>query len=251
MRLNLNLAVHQSAHERYALYWAPPVALGAVIALVYLTTFARRTIRQYNQVRRSVAECHAQEDLLRAREMAALHRLQQPQFQRVLRQASYVNSLIDQRQLSLTALTAKLVRLLPADVRITTLSLSAGSDGPSVRMTIESSTQEKVIEFVQSLEESSDFTDAAISSEDPGQESSEGASGGVARVIWTARYAGWRNPEATSGEKKEDSDEDEAAFAGDSAKKMDGDPKAPAATEGGSSKQKAVGSKQKAVGTKQ
>jgi Tfp pilus assembly protein PilN len=232
MRLNLNLAIHQSAHERYALYWAPPVALGAVIALAYLTVFARRTIRQYNHVRRSLTECHAQEDLLRARELAALHRLQQPQFQRVLRQASYVNSLIDQRQLSLTALTAKLVRLLPADVRITTLSLSAGSDGPSVRMTIESSTQEKVIEFVQSLEESSDFTDAAISSEDPGQESSEGASGGVARVIWTARYAGWRNPEATNGQKKEDSDEDESAFAGDTPKKVDSDPKAPAATEG-------------------
>jgi hypothetical protein len=232
LRLDLNLAIHQSAHERYALYWAPPVALGALIALVYLITFTRRTIREYNQVRRSVAECHAQEDLLRAREMTALHRLQQPQFQRVLRQASYVNSLIDQRQLSFTALSAKLIRLLPADVRLTTLSLSAGSDGPLVRMTIESSTQEKVIEFVQSLEESSDFSDPAISSEDPGQESGEGASGGVARVIWTARYAGWRNPEATSGEKKEDSDEDEAAFAGDSAKKMDGDPKAPAATVG-------------------
>jgi hypothetical protein len=232
MRLNLNLAVHQSAHEHYALYWATPVALGAIIALVYLTTSARRTIREYNRVRRSVAECQAQEDLLRAREMAALRRLQQPQFQRVLRQASYVNSLIDQRQMSFTALTAKLIRLLPADVRLTTLSLSEGSDGPSVRMTIESSTQEKVIEFVQSLEESSDFTDPAISSEDPGQESGESASGGVARVIWTGRYAGWRSPEATSEQKDEDSDEDESGLADGTAKKMAGDPKSPAVTEG-------------------
>jgi hypothetical protein len=229
MRLNLNLAIHQSAHERYALYWAPPVALGALLALVYLTTSARRIIQEYNRVRGSVAECQAQENLLRAREMAALRRLQQPQFQRVLRQASYVNSLIDQRQLSFTALTAKLTRLLPADVRLTTLSLSEGSDGPSVRMTIESSTQEKVIEFVQSLEESSDFTDPAISSEDPGQEGSENASGGVARVIWTARYAGWRNLEA-SGQKNEDSNEDESALAAGTPKKMSGNPKASAVT---------------------
>ena len=232
MRIDLNLAVHQSAHERYALYWATPVALGALVALVYLTASAHRTIREYNRVRRSVAECQAQQGLLRAREMAALRRLQQPQFQRVLRQASYVNSLIDQRQLSFTALTAKLTRLLPADVRLTTLSLSGGGDGLSVRMTIESSTQEKVIEFVQSLEESSDFTEPAISSEDPGQESGGGASGGVARVIWTARYAGWRNPETASRQKDEDSDEDKSALAAPAAKKTAGDPKAPAVTEG-------------------
>jgi len=198
MRINLNLAVHQSVHERYALYWATPVALGSLVALVVLAASAQRTIREYKQVRRSVAECQSEQARLGAREMAALRRLQQPQFQRVLRQASYVNSLIDQRQLSFTGLTAKLARLLPADVRLATLSLSEGSDGFSVRMTIESSTQEKLIEFVQSLEESPDFTDPSISSEDPGQESGQSASGGVARVIWTAHYAGWRNPETAS-----------------------------------------------------
>jgi hypothetical protein len=238
MRLELNLALHQSAHERYALYWATPVALGALVALVYLTASARRTIREYNRVRGSVAECQAQEGLLRAREMAALRKLQHPQFQGVLRQASYVNSLIDQRQLSFTALTAKLTGLLPADVRLTTLSLSEGSDGPWVRMTIESGTQEKVIAFVQSLEESPDFTEPAISSEDPGQESVEGTSGGVARVIWTARYVGWRNPDSSSGQK------DESALTAPTGTKTAGDPKAPATSKGGSSKQNADGSRQ-------
>jgi hypothetical protein len=232
MRIKVNLAEHQSAYERYGLYWAVPLGLGALVALVYLSVSAQHTIRDYNRVRRSVAEGQAQQILLRAREMAALRRLQQPQFQRVLRQASYVNSLIDQRQLSFTALTAKLTRLLPTDVRLTTLSLSAGSDGLLVRMTIESSTQEKVIAFVQSLEESSDFSDPAISSEDPGQESGDRASGGVARVIWTARYSGWRNPEAADEQKDENGDEDESALASHAAKRMSGDPKAPAVTEG-------------------
>jgi hypothetical protein len=236
MRINLNLAMHQSAHERYALYWATPVSLAALVALVYLSASVRRTIREYNRVHHSVAECQAQQGLLRAREMAALRRLQQPQFQSVLRQASYVNSLIDQRQLSFTALATKLTRLLPADVRLTTLSLSEGADGPLVRMTIESSTQEKVIEFVESLEESSDFADPAISSEDPGQESSGGASGGVARVIWTARYTGWRNPEEANGQDDESGEGDESAAAAPATKKMAGDPKALAVTEGPRSK---------------
>ena len=47
MRINLNLAVHQSVHERYALYWATPVALGALVALVVLAASAQRTIREY------------------------------------------------------------------------------------------------------------------------------------------------------------------------------------------------------------
>jgi hypothetical protein len=232
MRISLNLAVHQSAHQRYALYWATPVALGALVALAVLAASAHRTLREYSQVRRSVAECQSQQTLLRAREMAALRRLQQPQFQRVLRQASYVNSLIDQRQLSFTALTAKLIRLLPKDVRLTNLSLSEGGDELVVRMTIESSTQEKVIAFVQSLEESPDFADSAISSEDPGEEGGQGAPGGVARVIWTARYAGWRNPEMASGPMNEGDDKDASALADAAAGKMAGDSKTPAANKG-------------------
>ena len=232
MRIKINLAEHQSAHERYALYWAVPVGLGALVTLVYLTVSAQHIIRDYNRVRRSVAESQAQQGLLRAREMAALRRLQQPQFQRVLRQASYVNSLIDQRQLSFTGLTAKLTRLLPTDVRLTTLSLSGGSDGLWVRMTIESSTQEKVIAFVQSLEESPDFSDTAITSEDPGQEGSERGSEGVARVIWTGRYAGWRNPEVAVEQKEENSDENEPALASSADKKMTGNLKTPAVPEG-------------------
>jgi hypothetical protein len=208
MRFNLNLAVHQSVHERYALYWAPVVVLGAVAALVYLTSVTARTVREYHRVLGSVKECQAQQGLLRDREQAALRRLQQPEFQHALRLANYVNSLIDRRQLSLTGLTAKLTRLLPADVRLTGLSLSHGSGGPFVRMAIESSNQEKVIAFVQNLEESSDFSEPAITSEDPGQAGEAAAPGGLARVICTARYSGWQDPEAPGEPEAESGDED-------------------------------------------
>jgi hypothetical protein len=203
MRINLNLAVHQAAHERYALGWAVPVACGALVAFVYLGESALHTIRAYNQVHRSVVEYQAQMRLLRDREQAARRRLQQPQFQGVLREARYVNSLIDRRQLSVTDLITKLTRLLPTDVRFTTLSLSEGSEGPLVRMTIEGSRQEKVIAFVQSLEESPDFSDPVISSEDPGEQVGEAASGGFARVICTAIYSGWRGPEVEGSQKSE------------------------------------------------
>jgi hypothetical protein len=200
MKINLNLAVYQPTHERYALGWTVPVACGALVTLVYLGGSALRTIRAYQKVHRSVAECQAQMGLLRDRQQAAVRRLQQPQFQGVLREAGYVNSLIDRRQLSVTELIAKLNRLMPADVRLTTLSLSEGSEGPLVRMTIEGSHQEKVIAFVQNLEESSDFSDPAITSEDPGSQGggAPGPQGGApseasARVICTALYSGWQD----------------------------------------------------------
>jgi hypothetical protein len=202
MRINLNLAVHRAAHERYALGWALPVACGTLVALVYLGGAALRTIRAYNRVHRSVAECQAQISLQHDREKAVLRRLQQPQFQGVLREARYVNSLIDRRrQLSATELIAKLTQLLPADVRLATLSLSDGSHGAVVRMTIEGVRHEQVIAFVQSLEESPDFRDPAISSEDPGQQGGGAAPGGLARVICTALYSGWQGPETEGSQK--------------------------------------------------
>lgn len=196
MRINLNLAVYQAAHERYALGWAVPVICGTLVAFLYLGGSALRTIRAYHQVDRSVADCQAQIRLLHDREQAAVRRLQQPQFQGVLREARYVNSLIDRRHLSLTELVAKLTGLLPADVRLATLSLSEGSDSPLVRMTIEGNHQEKVIAFVQKLEQSTDFSNPVISSEDPGEQGGGAAPGGVARVICTATYSGWQGPEA-------------------------------------------------------
>lgn len=214
MRININLSLHQSVHERYALYWGVPLALGSLVALACLATAALRSFRLYHQVSQSVAECQAQQNLLRAREMAAIRRLQQPQFQGVLRQANYVNSLIVQRRLSLTVLTGKITRLLPPDVRLISLMLSQGTDGPLVRMTVEGSRQEQVIAFVQSIEESPDFADPVISSEDPGQEGGGAPSTGVARMVCAALYKGWESGE-TEAERTEGS---EAAETGGKAK---------------------------------
>jgi hypothetical protein len=207
MRVNINLAVHQSAHERYAFYWAPPVTLVALVALAYLSRSAARNFGEYRRVQGSVTECQAQQSLLREREQQALRRLQQPQFQGILRKARYINSLIDRRQLSVTSLTAKLTRLLPADVRVTTLTLSEGSDGPVVRMTIESSGQEKIIAFFQKVEESPDFSDPVISSEDPGQQGAGGAPAGVTRMVCTASYKGWQSAETEGSQKAESGDQ--------------------------------------------
>lgn len=202
MKIDLNLGVHQSAHERYALYWAIPAALASLVALAYLTSVALRNIRLYHEVSQSVAECQAQQNLLRAREMASIRRLQQPEFQGVLRQASYVNSLIDQRRLSLTGLTAKITELLPPDVHLTSLALTLGSEGPLVRMTVESSSQEQVIAFVENLEESPDFADPVISSEDPGREGVAPPTAGEARMVCAALYKGWQGPVTAEGNQK-------------------------------------------------
>jgi hypothetical protein len=176
--------------------------LGVLVALVCLTRSAIYNFREYGRVQRSLADYQAQQSRLRDREQAALHRLQQPQFQETLRKAKYVNTLIHRRRLSLTGLAAKLTRLLPADVRVTALSLLEGGEDPVVRMTIESSGQQKIIAFVQNVEGSPDFSDAVISSEEPGQQGNGGTPGGAARMICTANYRGWQSP----GEISEPSD---------------------------------------------
>jgi len=116
-----------------------------------------------------------------------------------------------------------------------------------VRMTIESSGQEKIITFVQNVEESPDFNDPVISSEDPGPQGKGGAPGGVARMICTASYRGWQNPEEAGEAGDESDDANGPALTSKDVKKAVDAPQAPSAV--GSQQTQGAGRPDKRPGT--
>ncbi len=196
MKIALNLATSQSARERYALVWTAPVTLGAGVCLIYLLVFAAHNIREYSKLHQWVTKYQTQLNIFRDKEKAARRNLEQPQYREVVREARFVNTLIDQKQLSLTELTAKVTKLLPPQVRLTGLSLSEPTGEPLVRLDVEGS-QEAVENFVSHLEESPDFSDPTITQQGFEQKSSAGAPGKLEAVTCTARYAsGVRSPES-------------------------------------------------------
>lgn len=189
MKISLNLALSESLRQRYGLVWAIPVALGALAFLVYSLILAAHDLSEYSLRHRSADNLEAQVTQLRAREVAALRDLQRPEYVRLLTQTTYVNSLIDQKQLSMTELVAKVTRLLSPEVRLTSLQFSQPSGQPFVHLSVESNREQALLDFENKLEESDDFTDVTVAQQGFAQKGSSAAPG----ISCTAIYVGGRS----------------------------------------------------------
>jgi hypothetical protein len=187
MKLTLNLSTTPSPHERYALAWALPTAAVALVGLVFLSLMGVRNFREYRRVHQEVLEAEQTEGRLRSQEMTLRRELEQPQLRQVYRQVQFVNSLIEQRQFSLTELTGKVSKLLPGEARLTGMALSRGEKESVVRFTVAGNNEEAVETFLSNLEDSADFADVAILNQGFAQ---EGAGQGPVTIACAARYIG-------------------------------------------------------------
>jgi hypothetical protein len=191
MKLTLNLSTAPSPHERYALAWAVPTAVIALAGLVLLSLLAVRNFREYRRVHRWVLETEQTEARLRRQEMTLRREFERPELQQVYLQVHFVNSLIGQKQFSLTELTEKVSKLLPGEVRLTGLALPRGEKDPVVRFTVAGNSEEAVETFLSNLEDSADFAEVAILNQGFAQ---EGAGQGPVTIACAARYVTGRAP---------------------------------------------------------
>ena len=164
MRVVLNLAIPARARERYALCWAIPATLLGVVGLVYLLLFTVRSWREYRAVEASVARYQERENTLRAQEMALRRQLDEPQSRRLLGDVRFVNSLIEEKRISLTGLAADLADLIPDEVRLSALAMTPEGQGQqlAVRFVIAGKSEEALEHFLSNLEDSPHFKDVAI-----------------------------------------------------------------------------------------
>ncbi len=187
MRIALNLSISAGRRERYALAWAGPLSLLAVAALIYISIDLVGTVRDYRQYHRAATELQDQERQLSFREAKIRQELARPQSKELLRQAQFINTLIDRRHFSLTALAMKVGKLLPPDVRLVGLALSHQSEGPLVRFMVTGKGEEAVEDFLTNLEDSPEFRDVTVLNqglEQPGNEA------GTVTVTCSAYYVG-------------------------------------------------------------
>jgi len=185
MRVTLNLAIPPSAQERYALVWAIPATLLGIAGVVLILVFTVRTYRQYKVVARSVAEYQDRDNVVRAQEMAVRRQLDEPQTRRLLNDVQFVNSLIEQKQVSLTGLVADITDLIPDDVRLSSLAMAPDKEGLAIRFVITGKNAGAIESFLSNLEDSPSFKDVAIINE--GFEVT-GASAELENIACTAHY---------------------------------------------------------------
>lgn len=187
MKVTLNLSVWPGARERFALVWAIPTGLIALLVLAYFTLHAVRDFWKYGDVHALLSEQQEREVELQRREKNLKKELDRPQDRQVFREAQFVNTLIDRKQFSLTQLAEKVTKILPPQVRLTSMALAEPGGEPVVRFTIAGNSEEAIETFLGNMEDSSDFRDVAILNQ--GFEE-EGSARGPVHIACTARYVG-------------------------------------------------------------
>ena len=158
--------------------WAAPRS-----ANIATTGESNANLRKFRRARRSSSN----------QEAAIRRKLEDPAYRELLRQAQFVNKLIDQRQLSLTELSARLAGLLPEDAHLTGLALISPKkpgDDYMVRMGITAKSEDAVETFINDLEDSPDFKDVSIINQGFQEEASQGRPGKV--MLYGALPAGSR-----------------------------------------------------------
>jgi hypothetical protein len=188
MKITLNLSPAASVRDRYALAWAGPATIVGLVALVILGRASLHEYRDYRGIHNQVSEIQTRADALRDKEAAIRRKLENPAYRNLLRQARFVNQLIDQRQLSITELTARVAGLLPEDAHLTGLGLTPPKkpgDDYLVRIGINAHGEDAIETFINDLEDAPDFKDVTIINQGFQEEATQGDQ---VNIVCSARY---------------------------------------------------------------
>jgi Tfp pilus assembly protein PilN len=185
MRITLNLTVAESVRDRFALVWAIPAT---VAGLVFLVSLGRSTLGEYRDfqaVQAQVAEVQKRADELKQQEADIRTKLEDPALGDLLRNAQFVNGLIEQKQFSVANLAAQLADLLPEDAHLTGLAMTSKEGTLTLRMGVAAKSEDALEDFLNQLEDAKQFKDVSIINQ--GFEE-DAAQAGQVNVMLTARY---------------------------------------------------------------
>ena len=188
MKVTLNLSLAPSVRDRYALAWAVPITIVGLASLVLVGRASLQEYREFRVIEQQVLEVETHVAALQSQEAAMRRTLDDPASRDLLQEARFINKLIDQRQLSLSALTARVTNLLPEDAHLTGLALTAPrkpGDDPMVRIGVNAKNEEAVEDLINDLEDAPDFKDVSILNQGFQEESSQGEQ---VNIVCTARY---------------------------------------------------------------
>ena len=188
MKVSLNLSLAQSFRQRHVLAWSVPLLVISILLLFRLGLSIEANWKEYRAVRQSVEREQSRLTDLGGQETGLKNKLLQPENRALLREVQFVNSVIEQRQLSVAGLTEKVTVLLPPQVRLAALSLPDSSGDPVVHFGIEGTGEEPVETFLTNLEDSPDFKDVSLLSQGFEQK----GNGVPVSITCTARYVGGR-----------------------------------------------------------
>jgi hypothetical protein len=162
--------------------------LAGLAALALLGRASLQEYREYRGYRQQASEVQVRVDALRNKEASIRKKLQDPEGRALLHEVHFVNTLIDERELSLSELSARVADLLPDDAHLTGLALTPPKkpgDDPEVRIGVNAKGEDAVESFINDLEDAPDFKDVSIINQGFQEET---ALGEQVNIVCTARY---------------------------------------------------------------
>ncbi|MGH9430584.1 MAG: PilN domain-containing protein [Terriglobia bacterium] len=191
MRINLNLGKTENPFERYMLVWAVPALVVAALFLARGVYVAERDFLQVRRVEKSVLQYQGQISILQDKANRAQRMLVRPSTRELERKADFLNTLIEQKQVSLSEVTLKMSRLLPDEARLVGLSVVPTKTIPEVQVSVEGKTEDALDTFLDNLEQSPDFSGVIVTSQ---ALKKPGPQGSLVALKCTAHYVGSRTP---------------------------------------------------------
>ena len=188
MRITLNLSAAPSVRDRYALAWAIPTTIIGLAPLILLGRASVQEYRDYRGIQGQLVEVQTRTADLHNQEAALRRKFEDPVYRNLLQRARFVNNLIEQKQLSLTEVSARLAGLLPEDAHLSNLALASPKkpgDDYMIRMGITARNEDAIETFINDLEDAPDFKDVSILNQGFEEQSSQPDQ---VSVVCTARY---------------------------------------------------------------
>jgi hypothetical protein len=186
VKIELNLVRPSSRLERSASVWAPALIIASLALLAHILWLAWGGFVEFRKVHRSVLTYQAEIADVQRKEVHASQTLHQTRTLTLYRQINFLNALIERKQLSLSDLALRVIKLLPTQTRLQSLALAETDKTPMVEFSVEGE-QDGVYAFLGNLEGSPDFEAPAKVSEAIEQ---QGTNKGMVLLTCTARYVG-------------------------------------------------------------
>lgn len=185
MKITVNLARPESHIERTVYVWAPVLIVVTAAILAFLAISAWTEFGSYRSVHQSTLRYRAETQEMQGKQMRLAGQLRAPETLELYRQIGFLNGLIGEKRVSLSALTVEVARLVPGEARIAGLSLVSAKDGPVVSVTVEGPSADVVGEFLDRLEAAPDFDQITVQDQST---SESGAEKGLVTLRCSARY---------------------------------------------------------------
>ena len=191
MKTRFNLATAPLENNRRFIAGSTVLGILAIAAMSFLSLHAIRVRRANREMRVDIDRLQAQIRVSQREQESLRDAFKSPQAVEALKRSQFLNGLIEERTFPWTKMFADLEQVLPAGVRVISISPQMDKDGKlKVALTVGAVSYDQGIKFLDSIDSSRAFSDVQVAQGSQSQRASENGADKV-QMSLEAHYSIW------------------------------------------------------------